>query len=444
MIYVKEVKKQFSLQDLLALDPLVQGYLRFFEQLDWSQVKERDEKRAWPGRQRPHPQQAYVKALLVKLIEGLTHMTDLRTYLLKHPLLVLALGFVPVVDEQSAYGFVVEATVPSARWLRSKLQWLPNEQLQQLLKRTVQTLSHLVPDLGQSIAIDCKHIYAWVRENNHKTMVRERYQAHKQPKGDSDCRLGVKRRNNRDEEESSLSSEALWGYASGAICSYDERCGHVAIAETTKPFNHADIEFFPMLYRQLRKHLPFHPQVLTADAAFDAWYVYEAFARRGGTAAIALNPGRFAEPKQGENGLPLCPIGLEMPKYGKVYFDRTRRHTVQRHRCPLLVPTRTGQSCSHEQFAKGCGCEKRLNAQPGGQMRLTLDRQSDAFKAIYRQRVMVERLFALATALGIERPKVRNIASVRNLNTLTYIILNVRALLRALAFPPQTAPAHLC
>ena len=35
--------------------------------------------------------------------------------------------------------------------------------------------------------------------------------------------------------------------------------------------------------------------------------------------------------------------------------------------------------------------------------------------------------------LGIERPKVRNIDSVRNLNTLTYIVINARALQRARA-----------
>jgi len=33
--------------------------------------------------------------------------------------------------------------------------------------------------------------------------------------------------------------------------------------------------------------------------------------------------------------------------------------------------------------------------------------------------------------LGIKRPKVRNIDSVRNLNTLTYLVINARALRRA-------------
>jgi len=41
------------------------------------------------------------------------------------------------------------------------------------------------------------------------------------------------------------------------------------------------------------------------------------------------------------------------------------------------------------------------------------------------------RINSQAQALGIERPKVRNIGSVRHLNTLTYLIINAKALARA-------------
>ena len=64
-------------------------------------------------------------------------------------------------------------------------------------------------------------------------------------------------------------------------------------------------------------------------------------------------------------------------------------------------------------------------------MRAELDRQSDAYKALYRQRTAAERINSQATALGIERPRVRNRASVRVLNTLTYLVINARALQRA-------------
>ena len=64
-------------------------------------------------------------------------------------------------------------------------------------------------------------------------------------------------------------------------------------------------------------------------------------------------------------------------------------------------------------------------------MRVTLDRDGPLFKAVYRQRTSTERGNSRSKSFGLERPKVRNIRSVRNLNTLTYILINLKALQRA-------------
>ncbi len=64
-------------------------------------------------------------------------------------------------------------------------------------------------------------------------------------------------------------------------------------------------------------------------------------------------------------------------------------------------------------------------------MRVTLNRDSPLYKGIYNQRTSCERINSQAQALGIERPKVRNGRSVHNLNTLIYLVINVRALSRA-------------
>ncbi len=104
-----------------------------------------------------------------------------------------------------------------------------------------------------------------------------------------------------------------------------------------------------------------------------------------------------------------------------------------RFRCPLLFPTRTGQTCEHAQFAKGKGCVKDPNWEKGGLMRALLDRSGPLYKAVYTQRTCCERLKSQAKDLGIERPKARNIRSVRRLNTLIYITINAKALQRARA-----------
>jgi hypothetical protein len=66
-------------------------------------------------------------------------------------------------------------------------------------------------------------------------------------------------------------------------------------------------------------------------------------------------------------------------------------------------------------------------------MRVLLDHSSPHYKAIYAQRTSYERINSQAQALGIERPKVHNQHSVAKLNTLTSVIINVRALSRAIS-----------
>lgn len=67
----------------------------------------------------------------------------------------------------------------------------------------------------------------------------------------------------------------------------------------------------------------------------------------------------------------------------------------------------------------------------GGLARVTLDRHSPLYKAVYTQRTCCERINSQAKELGIERPKVRHARSVANLNTLTYLVIHGRALQRA-------------
>src|SRR2546427_12271558 len=117
---------------LMEHDPVVQSYRAFFALFDWSVVPEPTVEPSQPGK-RPHPQSAYVKALLLKIEEGFASCTQLRGFLLKHPLLVLELGFRPVLDFRQPYGFDVGRTVPTARWFCQKQHTLSQLLLQTLL-----------------------------------------------------------------------------------------------------------------------------------------------------------------------------------------------------------------------------------------------------------------------------------------------------------------------
>lgn len=66
----------------------------------------------------------------------------------------------------------------------------------------------------------------------------------------------------------------------------------------------------------------------------------------------------------------------------------------------------------------------------GARLRYTLDRDSELYKQTYRQRTAVERINSQAKALKIERPQIRNGRAIANLNTLIYILINLRLLQR--------------
>lgn len=220
MIAYSRIFDQQTLTQMREHDPVVQRYRRFFALFDWSVVPEPIIDPRQPGK-RPHPQTAYLKALLLKLEEGLTYCTRLRRFLVEHPLLVLELGFRPVLDIEQPYGFDVERTVPSARWLREQQRTLSQGVLQALLMQQVSALCQAIPGLGEVVSFDVTHIYAWVRENNPRVYVEGPFDVTYIPKGDPDCRLGVKKSSNQVQPDGTKKTkkESLFGYGSGiATC----------------------------------------------------------------------------------------------------------------------------------------------------------------------------------------------------------------------------------
>ncbi|HEY1354302.1 MAG TPA: transposase [Ktedonobacteraceae bacterium] len=219
----------------------------------------------------------------------------------------------------------------------------------------------------------------------------------------------------------------LWGYGSGVAAATPPDYGDIVLAEYTLPFNEGDVRSFRPLHQQTVLALSGFPTHLSADAAFDAWYVYDAAALHGGIAAVPKVA--HGQTVFDADAVPRCALGLRMVAADR--FAHGRSSPAQRYRCPLLYPQPTGAPCAHEQFAKGAGCVKLVNISAGGLQRLTLDRTSPLSKSIYPQRTSCERINSQAKELGIERPRVRNGRSVANLNTLISVVLNVRALQRA-------------
>ena len=396
----------------------------------------------------PIPPAAYIGAFLVKLDHQMSTMAQLRRFLVAHPALLWALGF-PLPPADNHLGFDPDAAVPSARHLNRVLRELPSDLLHRLLDSQVHRVQQLYPldVIGETIAVDTKHILAWVKENNPKQFIEDgRFDKTRQPSGDPDCKLGCKRRHNQLVTPSregipagrlpAGKGEFYWGYASAAAVTRLS-CGHeFVLAELTQTFDKGDVTCFFPLMAQTERRLGYRPRYAALDAAFDAFYVYDYFYHpdHDGFAAIPFcEKGRITHRSFDAHGLPLCAAGLAMPcKF--TYQDRTSAlipYRRAKHVCPFRYPEVTGSPCpiGHKQWAKG-GCSTTLADTPGARIRHQLDRQGEAYLRIYRQRTAVERIFSQALELGIERPKLRNQQAIANQNTLIYLLINLRTLRR--------------
>src|SRR5947209_18327430 len=241
---------QSTIAALLEVDPLVADYRAFFSFFDWSVVERWQAERSAYWGSHGHPLTAYLKAFLLRIKAGLRYSSQLRQFLLAHPLLIIDFGFHLELDPRLPYGFDPDKTLPCRYWLGEKLRKLDRSLLTALLSATVAALQEEIPGLGETVAFDVKHIYAWVKENNERVYVKDRYDKTQCLAGDPDCRLGVKRSTNQEQPDGSTKEqkELLWGYGSGVAAATTPAYGDVVLAEYTHPFNEGDITYYRPRY----------------------------------------------------------------------------------------------------------------------------------------------------------------------------------------------------
>jgi len=437
------------LPEKVAASPEARHCLDLLGPLDWGNFPERDLQRNWG--QEATPYAAFAAACLFKVDQQLPSFARLDGYLRDHPEMAWLLGFPCHNAGKDSF----EPELPSPRHFPRLLHKMPNDCLQFLLGSSIQALfaefQHRTIIASETVSLDTKHILAWVKENNPKTYIKsDRFNKQKQPAGDPDCKLGCKRRHNKrassKEPPATPASnpvpadtisvgEFYWGYASGVVACQVPGWGEFVLAELTQPFDQPDVSYFFPLMGITEQRLGYKPRFGALDAAFDAWYVYDYFYNPGqpGFAAIPFSErGGVKGRKFAQDGSPFCQAQLLMPlNYEFTCHTSFIEHQVQRYACPLLHPKPTGQKCpvDHKNFT-GKGCTATLPASMGSRLRYTIDRDSQEYKDIYRQRTAVERINNQAKELGIERPHLRNGQAIANLNTLIYTVINLRLLQR--------------
>ena len=304
---------------------------------------------------------------------------------------------------------------------------------------------------GDCVSLDTKHIIAWVKENNPKAYIEgRRYDKTQQPAGDPDCKLGCKRKHNQRKKTEAVETiptptkdaqparhvkadEYYWGYGSGVVGTKVADWGEFVLAELTQTFDQADVSYFKPLMQQVERRLGRKPCYGAFDAAFDTFYVYEYFDPEKGFAAVPfVERGGNKERQFAEDGSPKCRADLPMRLRYTFWCKSTLiSHERARYVCPLRYPEQTADVCpvSDEHWSKK-GCVTTIATSIGARLRYQIDRSSQQFKNILKQRTATERINSQAVDLGIERPKLRNAASIANHNTLTYVLINLHALQR--------------
>jgi hypothetical protein len=427
-------------------------YLHLFERLDWDRFPDRPDQRFSPDCP-PISLISFIIAYLIKIDRRMAYMSELHTYLCENPALIWLLGFPLQPSNDFSWGFDPQASLPSHRHLSRLLRTIPNASLQFLLDETIRLIqTELTSEglFGDCISLDTKHIIAWVKENNPKAYVSDRYDKTKQPIGDSDCRLGCKRKHNQRKGKGTIENlptptknsipaahleigEYYWGYGSGVVATKVAEWGEFVLAELTQPFDQADVSYFHPLMQQVERRLGRKPHYGAFDAAYDAFYVYEYFADASGFAAVPfVERGGKGKKSFGEDGSPLCAAGF--PMFLRYNFQKKSAlipHERSRFVCPLRFPKHSADTCpvDHKNWAKQ-GCVSTIASSPGSRLRYQIDRESQTYKDVYKQRTATERVNSRAVDLGIERPRLRNGAAVANHNTLTYVLINLHALQR--------------
>jgi hypothetical protein len=391
---------------VVAADPVASAFRALLATVDWTQVPQRD--RETPG---PHPLPAtvYLKALLVKVAKHLPSIEALRRYLDEHPALCWELGFRPRGNQPA---------LPSSRWLRTQQQRLA-PLMAQVLQQTVHTLASRVPALDALVALDATHHLAWVKQNNLNQSVAQRFDARQQPQGDPDCRLGAKTVHCGPEGARKL---AFWGYHS-AIVATDTDAGPVVLGATVAAVVAQEVTLARPLVAQVQTTLGHPPASLTADAAFDAGWLWDWVVAPGGTAAIAHNPRTGMAPRS-PDGHPYC-----RQRHVMRPTSRTESPTgpIQHYGCPLVGDPEA--TCPDPRFRRK-GCHKQISVSPGALARTTVDRQSAAYRQAYTKRTLVERVFSRIKSWGLDRPRARGLASVTTIVLSGYLLLNLQTLHR--------------
>lgn len=369
----------------------------------------------------PLPRPALLRAFVYKNVRCFPSLTELATELNEHQTL------------SAKCGFDLTKSMPSVERFSSFIHDTPNQTLQTIRTHLVKQLALTGEITFKYLSADSCPIQANVKENNLKTIARDRFDKTKIPKGDPECRLGTIV---TFPSPAQKKIEYFWGYRNHII---NDALSELPIHESTKP---ANVGESPLLIPHLKEivstyHLNPDDQIdaFIGDAAYDSIPNFDFIAKELKAKPIIAENPRNKNPqdlKLSRRGYPCCIAGFEMVSRG--IFKDTKQDRI-RHKfiCPIRGSKKFAKQqpiCPwwHPKFLAGKGCISYLRVDADDSIRRNIDRHSPEFKKLYNLRTSSERIFSRLLSILMQYPTVKGLNATANLCTIAHITVLAVAL----------------
>ncbi|NLO49524.1 MAG: transposase [Clostridiales bacterium] len=347
---------------------------------------------------------AMLCAFIVMKCEGFSQITDLVDYLENNKLIAYYCGF------------DITRELPSYWTFNRFLRKLDNGLLKQIMKQQVLKLVKLGIVDTSFIGLDSTPVIANTKLNNPKSFVKNKFSKENQPKNDADCRLGVHTASNQINDKN---YEFYWGYKNHVLV---DCITGLPIFELTTTANVADSTVALDILSKTNAFLSVRECTFLADKGYDIKAIYNTVRDTyQGDCVIPLNVRNTKAAKKLPVGNPICEAGFAMHRDGKT---KDNGRTRQKFCCPFRQSKSGVCPCNHKNWNNGKknrGCTKYITIPDD--YRLSIQRDTVAFKSLYSLRTECERYNSRFKLTGQERLWVCNEASASNLNTISHISL---------------------
>lgn len=396
-IYRQEILKDIR---LFTSQPKAKFYDELFINLDLSCIPAHNSK---TGRA-SYSNHAMICAFIVMKCEGFSQISDLHDFLSNNLIIAYYCGF------------DITKNLPSYAKFTRFIREFDNDLLQAVMQTQVLKAVDLTLIDTSFIALDATPVKANVSNNNPKSFRKNKFSKDEPPKADKDCSLGVQTASNQHNEKN---FEFYWGYKNHILV---DCISGLPICELTTGANISDSSVTLEILKKANSFLSLAECSFLADKAYDVKAIYNTVHDTyNGDCFIALNKRNTKNPKKLSSGNILCEAGLAMNRDGKC---RDNGRTRQKYCCPFKNSKTSCCPCNHKCWNNGKknrGCTKYVTIPDD--YRLSIDRQSIAFKSVYALRTEAERYNSRFKQAGCERVFVRNGNSTKNLNTIAHISL---------------------